>query len=119
MQRQVYRALQQLPGWQVPPQQEVSTRDCNFSIDIAAVTAAGVSLAVEVDGPTHFVSPGNMVNGGTQYRKRALTARGYTVVSIPGFEWQQLKGAEQWQQYLQDKLKGEPCLCIYLASWLV
>lgn len=26
-------------------------------IDIVAITAAGVQLAIEVDGPTHFVQP--------------------------------------------------------------
>jgi hypothetical protein len=107
MQQQVFEALQRLPGWRVPPQQEKPTDDHNFSIDIFAVTAAGVRLAVEVDGPSHFVSPGNRVNGPTQYRDRALKAWGYTVVSIPGWEWAQLKGTEQRQQYLLEKLKGE------------
>jgi very-short-patch-repair endonuclease len=104
----VFAALQQLPGWQVPPQQEVPTDDRNFSIDIAAVTAAGVRLAVEVDGPSHFVRMGGRweVEGPTQYRNRALAARGYTVVSIPGWEWRQLNGACQQHQYLQDKIKG-------------
>jgi hypothetical protein len=111
MQQQVFKALQQLPGWQVPPQQEDVTEDKNFSIDIVAATAAGDRLAVEVDGPTHFVSPGNRVNGPTQYRNRALEARGYTVVSIPGWEWEQLKGFQQQKRYLQDKLKGETCKC--------
>jgi hypothetical protein len=60
---------------------------------------------VEVDGPSHFVSPGNTVNGPTQYSVRALKARGYTVVSIPGWEWGQLKGRKQQQAYLIKKLK--------------
>jgi very-short-patch-repair endonuclease len=107
MQQQVFEAFEQLLGWHDPPQQEKLTDDDNFSIDIVAVTAAGVRLAVEVDGPSHFVSPGNRVNGPTQYRDRALKAWGYTVVSIPGWEWAQLKGTEQRQQYLLEKLKGE------------
>jgi hypothetical protein len=111
IQRQVFKALQRLPGWQVPPKQEKLTDDGNFSIDIVAVTAAGVKLAVEVDGPSHLVSPGNRVNGRTQYRDRALKARGYTVVSIPWREWEQQKGVQQQKQYLQDKLKGETCIC--------
>jgi hypothetical protein len=108
LQQQVFAALQQLPGWQVPPQQEVATDDHNFSIDIVAVTAAGVRLAVEVDGPSHFVRMGGRweVDGPTQYRDRALAARGYTVVSIAGWEWRQLKGAYQQHQYLHDKIKG-------------
>jgi hypothetical protein len=68
LQQQVFAALQQLPGWRVPPQQEVVVTDDNFSIDIVAVAAAGVRLAVEVDGPHHFVRVGNRwkVDGPTQ-----------------------------------------------------
>jgi hypothetical protein len=114
LQREVFAALQQLPGWQVPPQQEVVTADGNFSIDIAAVTAAGVKLAVEVDGPTHFVNRGNTVDGPTQYtvdgptqyRNRTLAARGYTVVSIPFRDWGDLKGDQARLHYLQSKLQG-------------
>ena len=108
LQQQVFAALQQLPGWRVPPQQEVVVTDDNFSIDIVAVAAAGVRLAVEVDGPHHFVRAGNRweVDGPTQYRNRALTERGYTVVSIPWWECGQLKGVQQQQQYLQNKIQG-------------
>jgi hypothetical protein len=107
LQQEVFAAMGKLPGWQFPPQQEVPTDDHNFSIDILAVTTAGVRLAVEVDGPSHFVSPGNRVNGPTRYRQRALKARGYIVISIPGWEWGQLKGHKQQQEYLVNKLKGE------------
>jgi hypothetical protein len=113
LQQQVFAALQQLQGWQVPPQQEVVTADGNFSIDIAAVTAAGVKLAIEVDGPTHFVSPHNNLNGPTQYRNRALAARGYTVVSIPWWEWITLKGGEAKLAYLQRKLSGKGALATF------
>jgi very-short-patch-repair endonuclease len=111
------------------PQQEVVTADGNFSIDIAAETAAGVRLAVEVDGPYHFVSPGNKVNGRTpqykvdgptQYRNRALAARGYTVVRIPWWEWEQQKGNKARMDHLQRKLSGmnvvADCNCILLLN---
>jgi very-short-patch-repair endonuclease len=119
-QRQVFKALQQLPGWQVHPTQEKLTDDHNFSIDIVAVTAAGVRLAVEVDGQHHFVKVGDRweVNGPTQYRDRALIARGYTVVSIPWWEWKQLKGRQQQKQYLQRVLKGSNwLLCFSSSGW--
>jgi hypothetical protein len=121
LQQQVFEALHQLSGWQDPPQQEQPTDDHNFSIDIVAVTAAGVRLAVEVDGRYHFVWVGDKweVEGPTQYRDRALKARGYTVVSIPWWEWEQLKGAQQQRQYLQNKIQGatvvghaaDDCMC--------
>jgi hypothetical protein len=110
LQQEVFAALEELTGWQVPPKQEQRTCDKTFSIDIFAVTAAGARLAVEVDGPSHFVSPGNRVNGRTEYRDRALKARGYTVVSIPWWEWEQRKGRKQQQAYLVNKLKGETVL---------
>jgi hypothetical protein len=100
LQQQVFAIIQQLPGWRVRPQQEVVTADGNFSINIAAETAAGVRLAVEVDGPVQFVRPGHSLDGHTQYRNRALAARGYTVVSIPWWEWNELKGRKARQYYL-------------------
>jgi hypothetical protein len=60
------------------------------------VTATGVGLAVEADGPSHYVRVGNRreVGAPTQYRNRVLAARGYTVVSIHGWKWAQLQGAQ-------------------------
>jgi hypothetical protein len=97
-QQSVFAALRQLPGstWQQPPAMEQRSADGAYSIDIAAVTSAGVRLAVEVDGPSHFLlHPANALNGPTACRNRALAARGYRVVSVPYFEWGPLKSAEQ------------------------
>jgi hypothetical protein len=85
---------------------ESVTPDGNLSIDIAAVTAAGVQLAIEVDGPTHFVSPGNRLNGPTQFRNRMLAAQGYTVIGIPYWEWNACKTAHQRHDYLMFRLRG-------------
>jgi very-short-patch-repair endonuclease len=95
-------ALQQLPSsmWQGEMRMESVTPDGNLSIDIAAVTAAGVQLAIELDGPTHFVSPGNRLNGPTQFRNRMLAAQGYTVISIPYWEWDACKTAQQRHEHL-------------------
>jgi hypothetical protein len=49
-----------------------------------------------------------------------LKARGYTMVSIPWWEWEQLKGRQQQQQYLQRLLKGETwLLCFSSSGWCV
>jgi very-short-patch-repair endonuclease len=113
LQRQVFAALQQLPStmWQGELRMEAVTPDGNFNIDIAAVTAAGVQLAVEVDGPTHFVSPGRRVDGPTQFRNRMLAAQGYTVISIPYCEWNACKTAQQRHDYLMFRLQGETGCC--------
>ncbi|KAF6259140.1 hypothetical protein COO60DRAFT_1638610 [Scenedesmus sp. NREL 46B-D3] len=68
--------LQQAQQWQLS-----STRSKRLdeqallSIDIAGVTADGVRLAIEVDGPAHFLWPGNRLDGSTQHRNRVLAAR--------------------------------------------
>jgi hypothetical protein len=116
-QQSVFKALQRLPQctWQQLPALEQLTADGAFSIDVTAVTAAGAKLAVEVDGPMHFVRPGqgpsggppyHLLTGATLYRNRALGARGYMVVSIPYWEWDSLTSQQQQVKYLQQKLEA-------------
>jgi hypothetical protein len=102
LQRSVFAALQALPRntWQQPPALEYRTIDGALSIDIAATTRSGLRLAIEVDGPTHFVQPGRTLDGPTLFRNRALAARGYALVSVPYLEWNRLCGAAAKQQYL-------------------
>jgi hypothetical protein len=109
----VLAALQQLTAagalsWQRPPApQQPAVPDGACLIDIAGVTADGVRLAVEVDGPTHFLWPDRRLNGRTQHRNRVLAARGYAVVGVPYFEWdkradyKQQPSAQQVQYLLQ------------------
>jgi hypothetical protein len=104
--RDVFAVLQQLPAstWQQSPVMEQLTADGDTSVDIGAVTATGIRLAIEVDGPYHFLQPGNRLNGPTQARNRLLAALGYTVVSLPYFEWEPLRTQKQKQTYLLGKL---------------
>jgi hypothetical protein len=61
--------------------------DCEHTIDVA-ITAGGKRLAIEVDGPTHFLqAPQHTLDGSTQLRNRLLSAHGWTVVSVPHYEW--------------------------------
>jgi hypothetical protein len=105
-QQEVFAALQALPEikWQQQPKMEQPTADMAYSIDIAAVTVREVKLAIQVDGPWHFVSPGVMQDGPTRFITRSLVARGYTVVSIPYWEWRVLEGSAAHQRYLMQKL---------------
>jgi hypothetical protein len=106
LQQSVYAAVLQLPPdtWQQQPQSEQPTADKACLIDIAAVTASGVKVAIEVEGPYHYVQPGHTLSGPTFYRNRALAARGYALVSIPHWEWTALHSSEEQQQHLLDKL---------------
>jgi hypothetical protein len=106
LQRSVFAALRALPGetWQQPPVLEQRTTDGALSIDIAATTRSGARLAIEVDGPTHFVQPGRTFDGPTLFRNRALAARGSALVSVLYWEWNRLCGAAAKQQYLLSRL---------------
>ena len=108
LQQSVFAALLQLPSdtWQQQPQPEQPTADKACLIDIAAVTASGVKVAIEVEGPQHYVQPNRTLTGTTQSRNRALAARGYAVVSIPYWDWNEQRSTAQQQQYLLAKLQG-------------
>lgn len=109
----VLHAMQHLPvKWAEPPaiaQGSVGTDgapDGVLVVDVAARTSAGVLLAVEVDGPGHFRQPDGGLMGVLLWRNKALTARGYKLVSIPSTTWEKLAGDEQQQQqYLLDRLQ--------------
>jgi hypothetical protein len=79
-QHSVFAAVQRLPvAWQQQPQMEQLsagrdgvTPDGALLLDIAGRTAAGVLVAVEADGRTHFRRPDGGLTGPTQYRNKAL-----------------------------------------------
>jgi len=86
--------------------QEARTEDGAFSVDVMAThTGSGKRLAIEADGPWHFLRPGRQVNGETLARHRALAARGYVVVSVPWWEWHELKKSDQ-AAYLSRKVEA-------------
>uniref|UniRef100_A0A383VGT6 RAP domain-containing protein n=1 Tax=Tetradesmus obliquus TaxID=3088 RepID=A0A383VGT6_TETOB len=91
-QRSVFASVQRLPiTWQQQPQMEQLsvgrdgvTPDGALLLDIAGRTVAGVLVAVEADGPTHFREPDRGLMGTTQYRNRALAVRGYRLGGVVG-----------------------------------
>ena len=103
-QRAVSAAAQHLEGLSCPPQQEAVTADGVHSIDVLVVTAGGVQVAIEFDGPSHFRQPDLQPTGSTQWRNRSLAARGYVVVSVPYWEWDKLP-TSQHVAYLESKVQ--------------
>jgi hypothetical protein len=109
----VLHALQQLPiSWAEAPAVAQGSVGANgqpdgvLVVDVAARTSAGVLLAVEVDGPSHFRQPDGGLMGLMLWRNKALAARGYKLLSIPLATWEKLSGEQQQQQqYLQGRLK--------------
>lgn len=74
-----------------------------LSIDIA-VTTEGRQIAIEVDGPFHFPVNARTPLGHTMIRRRLLRAAGWTVVSIPWYEWFAMQTWEDRLQYLAEIL---------------
>lgn len=74
-----------------------------LSIDIAVIDN-GRRIAIEVDGPFHFPVNARTPLGHTMIRRRLLRAAGWTVMSIPWYEWFELKSWEERIDYLITKL---------------
>ena len=72
-------------------------------IDIA-IEGAGAPIALEVDGPSHFLQDGRQ-DGSTLLRNRMLAAHGWRVVVVDYRVWQQqLKTQAQREEYLRRLL---------------
>ena len=79
-------------------EQEALVLDGLHAVDILVHLPGGARIAVEFDGPTHFLrwiqtsSAGRMPepNGATCFRNRLLRDAGLVVVAIPYFEWDAL-----------------------------
>ena len=109
LQQAVYAAALKLPWCRRRPVLEARTDDGHLSIDILVMTATGARVAIEVDGHcSHFTSPNRMPSGSTRWRNRALAARGYVVVSVPYWEWDEVvRGGMQAQVTYLDKKVGQ------------
>jgi hypothetical protein len=75
------------------------------SIDIA-IEGGAVPIAVEVDGPHHFLQDGRS-NGSTMLRNRMLTAHGWRVVVVEYRAWETQQTPEQQEAYLRGLLEAQ------------
>jgi hypothetical protein len=83
VQLEVLAVVRQLPGCSGATCEQ-ATDDGLFSIDIAVQLPDSSRLAVEVDGPSHFLNnTPSRLDGATLLRNRLLEARGWRVVSVP------------------------------------
>jgi len=67
-------------------------------------SSRGVALAVEFDGPSHFLASG-APTGATLLKRRHLQLLGHTLVIVPYWEWAACEGAGERVQYLRVKLE--------------
>jgi len=112
-QEEVSRALRDGVGLRV--EDEYRCSESGYSIDMlvqgtspaasSAETSGGVQRwAVEFDGPSHFLACGSPT-GATLLKRRHLQQLGYTLVVVPYWEWDRVRGCvESELQYLRDKL---------------
>ena len=49
---------------------------CSSGLDLVVVTAEGIKVAIEVDGPSHFVGSSGQPTGATMLKRRQLRAAG-------------------------------------------
>jgi hypothetical protein len=75
----------------------------DMRVNVKSSTGAAAGWAVEFDGPSHFLT-GRLPVGGTLMKRRHLELLGYTVVSLPFWEWNELTGSDERQEYLRGKL---------------
>ena len=85
MQRQVHSALAALG---LEPLEEVRTEQ-GYSLD-AVVELDGRDVAVEFDGPSHFVGQTEAPTGSTMLKRRQLHAAGWPLLVVPYWEWNEL-----------------------------
>jgi len=86
------------------PQEEVLLKS-GYRID-AVVEVNGEQIAVEVDGPSHFIGRSRELTGSTILKHRQVaTLDGMKVVSVPYWEWDKLKkDSKEKEKYLHSIL---------------
>jgi hypothetical protein len=109
LQRQVGSTLSSLG---LDPQEEVRIEE-GYSLEYV-VEWRGRQVAIEVDGPSHFV--GRKPTGATKLKRRQLRHLGWRLVSIPYWEWNEFAEAPTTQEAEKRKLvalePGEPIMAL-------
>ena len=101
----------------VPHAVERLTDDGYFSVDVYLPDG---DVALEVDGPFHFINIAVRGDGGapggasrtstrnvrTEMRDLFLARRHHAVVTVPWFEWGELRGRVEKRKYVAEMLRG-------------
>ena len=98
LQRNVQQFLEQMePGqWR----SEVQCPETLYSLDLVKGR-----IVIEVDGPSHFIWD-RKVTFATMIKREILKLYGWTVKSVPFFEWDLLRSQSERVQYLSHLLES-------------
>ncbi|RDD38669.1 FAST kinase domain-containing protein 3, mitochondrial [Trichoplax sp. H2] len=64
-------------------------------------------IAIEVDGPYHFLHNSTKLIGESKMKHRQLRLLGWTVVQVPYFDWEELNTDDERKQYMKRKIFGD------------
>ena len=64
-------------------------------------------VAIEFDGPSHFYHNTLELSAKSKFRNRIHQAKGWDVVTIPHFEWQQFEEMEDRMAYVKEMLEAD------------
>jgi hypothetical protein len=106
--KDVSQALQRM---ELAVEEEYRCPKSGYSIDIrvrkssAHGSSEAEGWAVEVDGPSHFLSC-KSPTGKTLIKRRLLELLGYNLVSVPYWEWEEMRQDKRAQEaYLRNRLE--------------
>ena len=101
----VRQVCAELEAMGLEPKLEARTR-LGYTVDAMVVTcdaAGGVRrVAIEVDGPSHFV--GGRPSGATRLKRRQLARHGWDVVSVTPAQWEGLRLRSQRHEFLKKAI---------------
>jgi len=74
------------------PYESEATMETGYSIDFLVTTKNGTNVALEADGPRHFLGETKISNGSTRMKHRQVRKLdGIKVVSVPYWEWNSIR----------------------------
>ena len=72
-------------------EEEYRCKVSGYSIDALVTLNDGKRVAVEVDGPSHFIGRSHQPTGATLLKHRQLRDFGWRLESVPYWEWARSK----------------------------
>jgi hypothetical protein len=79
--------VREIRSYNVHVKEEHRCKVSGYSIDALVTLKNGEQIAVEVDGPSHFVGRSHQPTGSTLLKHRQLRYCGWRLESVPYWEW--------------------------------